>query len=93
MPLKILSPKELVTKSPELKSGHQRIVDSPHFEMSVALSLSELARMNPTQEQLKGANAFIEIFSNLAEKMVESSPAFPHKHLTHVGKSPDPEKK
>lgn len=76
-----LSPKGLFLGNAEAAKAHQAIVDSPFFKLGLSLALAQYAQGNPTAESLRGANAFMEIFLNLAEKEGEATAQFPHKSL------------
>lgn len=78
----LISVKAAVLGSPDFSKEHRKLVDNPQFSVSVIYTMAELARMNLSAEQLRGANAFVDTFTLLAEKERSVKTNFPVQKLT-----------
>lgn len=82
IPISPISIKEICLQDSEFLTEHRKIIDNPQFNKSVIMALAALARSSISEEAMKGANAFIDTFSMLAEKDKPSGTTFPVRKLT-----------
>lgn len=84
-----ITPKGLVLKDPAFVKDHRDLVVSEHMHKASTAVLAELARQNLSSEVMRGANLFLDTFTNLAEEQAKPSVAFPHKHLIETFSQPE----
>lgn len=70
------APKNLFRESEDRCKVHSAIVKASAFEEAVTYALADVAAVNPTAEQMKGINYFIDVFTHLAERDDERQDAF-----------------
>lgn len=61
------APKNLFLASKDRARKHLAMVKSDEFEEAVIYAMADVACFNPTAEQLKGINHFLDRFVHLAE--------------------------
>lgn len=69
-------PKNLFLESEDRCKAHSAIVKSDAYEVALIYALADVAAVNPTAEQMKGINYFIDVFTHLAEKDEERQDTF-----------------
>lgn len=63
-----LRPKTIFQQNEDRAKRHREFISNPALEVGLTFTLAEMATMNVTPDQLKGANLLIYTFLNLAEK-------------------------
>lgn len=69
-------PKNLFLESKDRCKVHDAIVKSDAYETAIVYAMADVAAANPTAEQMKGINYFIDVFTHLAEKDTEREDTF-----------------
>jgi hypothetical protein len=69
-------PKKLFLESKDRCRVHSDIVNSDAFEESLVFALAEVSAINPSAEQMRGINYFIDVFTHLSEKDEEREDTF-----------------
>lgn len=68
-------PKNLFLESEDRCKAHNSIVKSDAYEEALVYALADVASVNPTNEQMKGINYFVDVFTHLAQKDEEREDA------------------
>ena len=67
-----LQPKVVFANNDPMAKAHRALLEIPAFQTAALYTLAELARMNLSADEMRGANKFLNTFEQLAEKTVES---------------------
>ena len=65
------SSKDLFLRNQEDVKAALAVTKAPIFERLIAFARAEMSQINPTADQMLGANKFIEILSSLADEDAE----------------------
>lgn len=79
-----LSPKEGFLGLDKVPDTWRGTVRSNIFTTTLIYALAEYATLNPSSEQMKGAQDFLKVLLTLAEPKSEPRGAFPDKRLSPV---------
>lgn len=75
------SPKDLFLGLTDIPGGWRNVSRSNVMATALTYAMAEYSTTNPSSEQLKGAQAFIDTLINLAEPKGQPRPPFPDKRL------------